>query len=104
MDVKFQFPEKFQNIIVRMGGFHVIIFLMQSIYSRFKGFGFVELLATVGSLGGSGTIESALRGGDVKLGVRLLLFEALYQLTLEMLEEVSLSSESKESIKLRKLV
>ena len=101
MDVKFQFPEKFQNIIVRMGGFHVIIFLMQSIYSRFKGFGFVELLATVGSLGG---IESALRGGDVKLGVRLLLFEALYQLTLEMLEEVSLSSESKESIKLRKLV
>ena len=67
-------------------------------------FGFVELLATVGSLGGSGTIESALRGGDVKLGVRLLLFEALYQLTLEMLEEVSLSSESKESIKLRKLV
>ena len=69
-------------------------------------FGFVELLATVGSLGGSGTIESALRGGDVKLGVRLykLLFEALYQLTLEMMEEVSLSSESKESIKLRKLV
>ena len=47
LDVKFQFPDQFQSVIVRMGGFHVIICLMRSIYSRFRGFGLVELLSAV---------------------------------------------------------
>ena len=72
LDVKFQLhnTDELENVIVRMGGFHVIICLMRSIYARFKGFGFVELLASVGSLGGPGTVESSLKGGDVKTGIR----------------------------------
>ena len=46
--------------------------------NRVKGCGFVKLLAEVG-LGGEGSIKKALKGGDVKEGVRLykLLFEAI---------------------------
>ena len=54
-----------------MGGFHIIMCLMRSIYSCFRGFGFTELLAQVGGLGGPGTIEKSLNGGDVKMGIRL---------------------------------
>ena len=67
-----------------MGGFHIILCLMRCIYSRFKGFGFPELLSEVG-LGGSGTIEKALKGGDVKEGIRYykFLFEAVYRIKLD---------------------
>ena len=43
-----------------------------------------ELLAEVGGLGGTGTIDNALKGGDVKAGIRLykLLFEAVYRIKL----------------------
>ena len=106
LDVKFQLPDQFETVIVRMGGFHLIMCLMRCIYSRFRGFVFVELLSELGDLGGPGTIESALKGSDVKLGVRLykLLFEAFYRMKLQMLEQRSLISESKDSIKLKKLI
>ena len=70
-----------------MGGFHIIC-LMRSIYSRFRGFGFTELLAQVGGLGGPGTIEKCMNGGDVKMGIRLykLLFEAIYWIKMRELE------------------
>ena len=89
-----------------MGGFHLIMCLMRSINSRFRGFGLVELLAELGDLGGPGTIESALKGSDVKLGLRLykLLFEAFYRMKLQMLEKRCLLSESKESIKLKGVI
>ena len=76
--------DPFEGIIVRMGGFHVLMCLMKTIYSRFKGFGLTELLAEVGGLGGTGTIDNALKGGDVKAGIRLykLLFEAVYRIKL----------------------
>ena len=63
-----------------MGGFHDVICLMKSIASRFRGFGFIELLSEVGGLGGAGTIESDFKGGDVKFGIRLYKFEALYRI------------------------
>ena len=52
---------------------------------------------------GSGTIESALNGGDVKTGIRLykLLFEALYRIKIKALREASLASESSEPESLR---
>ena len=43
--------DHYENIIVRMGGFHDVICLMRSISSRFRGFGFIELLSKVGGLG-----------------------------------------------------
>ena len=97
LDVKFQLYQQAElDNIVRKGGFHVIICLMRSIYSRCRGFGFVKLLSTIGGLGGPGTIESALKAGDVKTGIRLykLLFEALYRIKIKTLEEATLASES----------
>ena len=58
------------RIVLRMGGFHVLMCMLKTIYSRFKGCGFVKLLAEIG-IGGEGTIKKALNGGDVKEGVRL---------------------------------
>ena len=58
LEIKFHLLQKdghgpFERVIVRMGGFHVLICLMKSIYSRYRGFGFTELLAEVGGLGGA---------------------------------------------------
>ena len=102
----FQLPDKFLNVIVKMGGFHIVLCMMRSIYSRFRGFGLVDLLSSVGGLGGPGTIESALKGGNVKTGIRLykLLFETFYRIKIRSFEELSLASESNESNLLRELV
>ena len=98
MDVKFQLYNNidFDKVIVRMGGFHVIICIMRSIYSRFRGFGFVDLLSSIGTVGGPGTIQSALQGGNVKMGIRLykLLFESFYRIKIKSLEKTMLTSES----------
>ena len=52
IDLKFQLYRNKQNefiqIITRMGEFHITICMMRCIYSRFKGFGFPELLSEVG--------------------------------------------------------
>jgi hypothetical protein len=73
IEVKFQLYRdnqyQFVDIIVRMGGFHIIICMVRCIYARFKGFGFPELLSEIG-LGGSGTIENSLNGVDAKQGIR----------------------------------
>ena len=106
LDVMFQLPDKFQNVIVKMGGFHIVLCMMRSIYSRFREFGLVHLLSSVGGLGGQGTIESALKGGNVKTGITLykLLFEAFYRIKIRSFEELSLASESNELNLLRELV
>ena len=68
----------YDNLIVRMGGFHIILYILRTIYSRFKGSGIVELLAEAG-VGGEGTIKAGMSGSNVKQGIRYykLLFEAL---------------------------
>ena len=87
IDLKFQLyknnQEEFKCVIERMGGFHMIMCIMKCIYSRFKGLGIPELLSEVG-LGGSGTIENDLKGGDVKAGIRYykILFEAIQYIQL----------------------
>ena len=59
--------QDFDNVIVRMGGFHVIICMLRTIYSRFKGSGIVELLSEAG-VGAEGTIKAAMKGSNVKQG------------------------------------
>ena len=89
LDVMFQLPDKFQNVIIKMRGFHIVLCMMRSIYSRFRGFRLVDLVSLVGGPGGPGTIESALKGGHVKTGIRLykLLFEAFYRISLKLFTE-----------------
>ena len=81
LQILFKFQEDgnnhFDGMIVRMGGFHVIICLMRTIFSRFKDCGMIELLAEV-AVGTEGTIRAAMKGGDVKEGIRYykILYEA----------------------------
>ena len=88
IQVKFQLRKEdsllYDSVIERMGSFHILLCVVRSIYSRYKGFGFVELLSEVG-LGGAGSIENALKGGDFKMGIRYykLLFEAIYRAKIE---------------------
>ena len=60
----------FDNIIPCMGGFHIVICMLQTIYSLFHNCGFVQLLSAAG-LGGIGTVQKNLNGGDVKEGILL---------------------------------
>ncbi len=80
----------FDNVIVRMGGFHVIICMLRTIHSRFKGSGIVELLSEAG-VGAEGTIKSAINGSNVKQGVRYykLIFEALLRTKLAYQEKTT---------------
>ena len=68
----------YDRVIIRMGGFHIMICIMRTIYSQFKSFGFVELMTEVG-VSGFGTLESSMCGGDIKSGIRfhkLLVFSS----------------------------
>ena len=77
-----------EKVIIRMEGFHIMICIMRTIYSQFKGFAFVELMAEVG-VGGSGSVENAFNAGDVKAGIRYykLLYEAIMRLKIKYLSD-----------------
>ena len=66
-----------------MGGFHVILCSLRTIYSRFKDSSFIELLVEA-----KGTIPSALLGRDVKLdiGYCKILYEAFLRSKIQFLE------------------
>ena len=76
----------FSKIIPRMGGFHILMCMLKTIYSLFKNIGFVQILNAAG-LGGMGTIQKYLKGGDVKEGIELhkKLFEAMMRTKLDYL-------------------
>ena len=80
--------QEFDNVILRMGGFHVIICMLRTIYSRFKCSGIVELLSEAG-VGAEGTVKAALKGLNVKQGVKYykLVFEALLRTKLAVFDK-----------------
>ena len=62
-------PSFCNKLIVRMGGFYVVLCLLKTIYSRFYNSGIVELLVEAG-VGSDGSIRSAMKSSDVKFGIR----------------------------------
>ena len=70
--------EVFSKIVPRMGGFHIILCVLRTIYSRFKDSGIIQWLLYSG-IGGEGTITNALNGGNVKHAIFLhkLMYEAI---------------------------
>ena len=70
--------EIFKKVIPCMGGFHIGICMLRTIYEQFNKCGIIELLSAAG-LVGKGTIKRNLKGGDKKEGILLhkKLFEAL---------------------------
>ena len=63
-----------------MGGFHITICMLCTIYCMYSKTGFVQILAKAG-LGGIGSLKRTLKGGDVNEAIRLhkTLFESLVQ-------------------------
>ena len=78
----------FDNVILKMGGLHMIIWMLRTIYSRFKGSGTIELLSDA-SVSAEGTVKVALKGSNVKQAVRYYksLFEALFSTKLVACEK-----------------
>ena len=52
-------PSFYNKLIVRMCGFHIVLSLLKTIYSRFYDSGIVELLVEAG-VGSEGSIRSAM--------------------------------------------
>ena len=82
LDVMFKMEaegsETFKKVIPRMGGFHIGICMLRTIYEQLNKCDIIELLSAA-DLGGKGTIERNVKGGDVKEGIlpHKKLFEAL---------------------------
>ena len=70
--------EIFKKVIPHMGGFHIGICMLRTIYEQFNKCGIIKLLSSAG-LGGKGTIKRNFKGGDIKEGIlqHIKLFEAL---------------------------
>ena len=71
-----------------MSGFHIVLCMVTTIYSRFKHAGIIKLLSSAG-LGGKGTIKKVLKGGDTKEAIYLckLLFEVFLRSKVEHLKK-----------------
>ena len=78
----------FDKVIPQMGGFHIVLCMTRTIYSRFKHAGIVELFSS-SELGGKGTIKKALKVGDTKEVIYLykLLFETFLRSKVEHLKK-----------------
>ena len=62
-------PSFCNKLIVRMGGFLLVLCLLKTIYSRFYDSGTVELLVEAGVVS-EGSIRSVMKGSEVKFGIR----------------------------------
>ena len=82
LDAMFKLQSEGTNIffqmVPRLGGFHVILCMLRTIFARFKDSDLIQWLVYSG-VGGEGTVANALKGGDVKHGIHLdkLMFEAI---------------------------
>ena len=84
--MKDQGDDHFKQIIPRMGGFHIMICMLRTIYSLFSKVGFTQVLSAAG-LGGLGTVKKSLKGGNVNEGINLhkKLFEAIMRSKIDYL-------------------
>ena len=80
-------PSFCNKLVVRMGGFRIVLCLLKTIYRRFYDSGIVELLEA--GVGSDGSIRSAMKGSDVKFGIRCykILFEAILRTKTEFIME-----------------
>ena len=80
-------PSFCNKLIVRMGGFRIVLCLLKTIYCCFYDSGIVELLEA--GVGSDSSIRSAMKGSDVKFRIRCykILFEAILRTKTEFIME-----------------
>ena len=97
LDAMFKMSEDghdvFSKLIPRMGGFHIIMYMLKTIFWRFKDSGIIKLFVYSG-ISGEGTIKHAVKNGDVKFGIHLhkLIFEGIIRTNIINLEKSGLFS------------
>lgn len=70
VELKNENPQKFDNIVPMLGGFHTEVNFISAIYKRFDGSGLQEWLVESGVIE-SGSCDQALRGKHYKRGMRV---------------------------------
>ena len=83
-----QFPDKFSNVIVRMGVFHTICSIFGTLGKLLRGSGFSEIVIEA-NICASGSLERVLSGKHYNRALRVhkIVMEALERLLLRMFEE-----------------
>ena len=76
--------DMFERITPRMGGFHITICMLRTIYCIYSKIGFIQILGKAG-LEGIGSLKRTLKSGDVNEAIRLhkTLIEALVRTKIE---------------------
>ena len=76
--------DMFKRITPRMGGFHITICMLRTIYCIYSKIGFIQILGKAG-LEGIGSLKRTLKSGDVNEAIRLhkTLIEALVRTKIE---------------------
>lgn len=87
-EIKWKEPEKFQNCIVMMGIFHLLMVYMGILNKRFGDGGLRDALIQ-SSIVAEGSIDSALRGKSYNRGIRIykIFYEALNRLLISKVQE-----------------
>ena len=80
-EIQWRYPEEFENLVVRMGGFHIALNFLSVIGKKFEESGIEDLLTESGVYR-SNTILALLKGKSYNRGVRAhrLIMEALLRL------------------------
>ena len=87
MEVFWKNKEIFSNLIIMMGGFHLLLMLQGIIGNRFGDAGLIELAVESGVVAG-GSIEKVLNGKNYNRAVRMhkIFYEALIRLLINAFE------------------
>ena len=77
-EVKSENPEEFKLVLPILGGFHIQMTFLRTIFSRFNGSGLAALAVASGIIS-AGSVEQAMKGNHFKRGMRLhkLVYECL---------------------------
>ena len=77
-------PRLCNKLIVRICDFHLVLYFLKTICSRFYDTGIIQLLAESG-FGSWGSVRSVMNGSDVKFGIRSykILFETILRAKIE---------------------
>ena len=68
-EVQWRMPDKFKNLVLRLGGFHTIMVFLAAIGKRFRDSGLEDALIDCGVYAGN-TVEQIFRGKHYNRGVR----------------------------------
>ena len=88
VEIKWKHPEKYENCIIMLGIFHMLMMFLGIIGKRFKDGGLRDVLVQSGVIA-EGSVEKTLSGKMYNRAVRYckIVYEALYRILIDLMEE-----------------